>query len=237
MNTDKVKDIVERTFTKTDFSKVSWHKDLIWSGQFNALLNLVPGVGGVLAKEFQNLQDYRESEFFRKYIMFVMELSDTTPEQRIKFAEEVGAKAQDAPGNVIASMVDRLDNINKEKLFAKLSLAKINGLISIDDYFRLSSVLARIPYTDLDNLVLYQDEYYDEDGDTELLYSTGVLRMAKISEEGDKYILSPLGEKFIKYVLDNNVNVKHVTGTKTEIQFETITDDEIDDMVNRALAE
>ena len=61
--------------------------------------------------------------------------------------------------------------------------------------------------------------------------------MAKISEEGDKYILSPLGEKFIKYVLDNNVNVKHVTGTKTEIQFETITDDEIDDMVNRALAE
>ena len=97
-------------------------------------------------------------------------------------------------------------------------MAKINGLISIDDYFRLSSVLARIPYTDLDNLVLYQNEYYDEDGDTELLYSTGVLRMAKISEEGDKYILSPLGEKFIKYVLDNNVNVKHVTGTKTEIQ-------------------
>ena len=236
MNTDEVKDIVESTFTKTDLSKVNWHKDLIWSGQLKALLNLAPSVGGVLAQEFQNWQDYRDSEFFRKYTMFIMELSDTTLEQRCKFADQVGAKAQDAPGNVIASMVDRLDNINKEKLFAKLSLAKIYGLISIDDYFRLSSVLARIPYTDLDNLVLYQDEYYDEDGDTELLYSTGVLRMAKVSEEGDKYILSPLGEKFMKWVLGKDVNVKHVNGTKTESQFEPMTDDEIDEIVNKTLA-
>ena len=236
MNTDKVKDIVESTFTKTDLSIVSKQNGLAWSSQFKAALNLIPSVGGALAQEFQNWQDYRDSEFFRKYTMFIMELSDTTLEQRSKFAEEVGVKAQDAPGNVIASMVDRLDNINIEKLFAKLSLAKINGLISIDDYFRLSSVLARIPYTDLDNLVLYKNEYYDEDGDTELLYSTGVLRMAKISEEGDKYILSPLGEKFIECVLGNNVNVKHITGTKTGIQFETITDDEIDDMVNKTLA-
>lgn len=232
MNTDKIKDFVENTFTKTDLSIVIKQNGLTWSSQLKAVLNLISKFGGALAQEFQNWQDYRDSEFFRKYTMFIMELSDTTAEQRSKFAEEVAAKAQDAPGNVIASMVDRLDNINKEKYFAKLSRAKIDGLISIDDYFRLSSVFARIPYTDLDNLLLYQDEYYDEDGDTELLYSTGVLRMVKVSEEGDKYILSPLGEKFMKWALGKNVNVKHVTGTKTEIHWESITENEIDDMVN-----
>ena len=118
-----------------------------------------------------------------------------------------------------------------------MSRAKIEGLLSIEDYFRLSSVLARIPYTDLSNLPLYQDEYYDEDGDTELLYSTGVLRMAKVSEEGDKYILSPLGEKFMRFVLGKAVNVKHVKGTKTEMQWEPLTNGEIQNIVDKSLTE
>ena len=237
MNTDKVQNIVENILTKTDLSVVNQHQGLTWSDQFKAVLNLIPVVGGLLAQEYQNLQDYRDSEFFRKYTVFIMGLSDTTIEQRCKSAEEVGLKAQDAPGNVIANMVDALDNINKEKYFAKLSRAKIEGLLSIEDYFRLSSVLARIPYTDLSNLPLYQDEYYDEDGDTELLYSTGVLRMAKVSEEGDKYILSPLGEKFMKFVLGKAVNVKHVKGTKTEMQWEPLTNGEIQNIVDKSLIE
>ena len=126
MNTDKVQNIVENILTKTDLSVVNQHQGLTWSDQFKAVLNLIPVVGGLLAQEYQNLQDYRDSEFFRKYTVFIMGLSDTTIEQRCKFAEEVGLKAQDAPGNVIANMVDALDNINKEKYFAKVSRAKID---------------------------------------------------------------------------------------------------------------
>jgi hypothetical protein len=238
MNADKVQNIVEDTFTRIKLSVVNQHQGLTWKDQLKAALNLIPEVGGMLAQEFQNLQDYRDSEFFRKYTVFIMELSDTTVEQRCKFAKEVGEKAHDAPGSVIANMVDALDNINKEKYFAQLSKAKINGLLSIEDYFRLSSMLARIPYTDLDKLSLYQEEYYDEDGDTELLYSTGVLRMAKVSEEGDKYILSPLGEKFMKFVLGSAVKVKHIKGTKPEMLWgEPVTNDEIQNIVNKSLAE
>ena len=59
-------------------------------------------------------------------------------------------------------------------------------------FFRLTTVLVRMPYTDLENLSLRQWEYYVLDGDIELLYSTRVLRMDEIGEEGDKYILRPL---------------------------------------------
>ena len=238
MNTDNVKDIVEITFTKTDFSVANLNMGRILSDQFQAILNLIPVAGGVLAQEYQNYKGYQESEFFRKYLVFIMELSDTTVEERSKFSKEIASKAHDAPGNVIAGMVDRLDNINKEIYFARLSRARISGFISIEDYFRLSSMLERIPYTDLDNLQSYQDEYYDENGNTELLYSTGVLRMAKISEDGDKYILSPLGEKFMKWALGKDVIVRKVKGTKTEMfweKSEEITKENIKNIVNESL--
>lgn len=70
MNTDKVKDIVENTFTKTDLSIVIKQNGLTWSSQLKAVLNLIPSVGGALAQEFQNWQDYRDSEFFRKYTIW-----------------------------------------------------------------------------------------------------------------------------------------------------------------------
>ena len=237
MNTDKVQNIVENILTKTDLSVVNQHQGLTWSDQFKAVLNLIPVVGGLLAQEYQNLQDYRDSEFFRKYTVFIMGLSDTTIEQRCKFAEEVGLKAQDAPGNVIANMVDALDNINKEKYFAKLSRAKIEGLLSIEDILDYLLYLQEslIPIILISHYTKMR--YYDEDGDTELLYSTGVLRMAKVSEEGDKYILSPLGEKFMKFVLGKAVNVKHVKGTKTEMQWEPLTNGEIQNIVDKSLIE
>ena len=77
MNTDKVQNIVENILTKTDLSVVNQHQGLTWSDQFKAVLNLIPVVGGLLAQEYQNLQDYRDSEFFRKYTVFIMGLSDT----------------------------------------------------------------------------------------------------------------------------------------------------------------
>ena len=58
-------------------------------------------------------------------------MSDISIEDRLKFAEALAKKANDAPGNVIANMVDSLDNINKERYLARLSRVKIDGSISI----------------------------------------------------------------------------------------------------------
>lgn len=190
-----------------------------------AIVNLIPTLGGAVAQEIQVFQDYKESEFFRKYTAFILGVVDTTEKEREKFAEEIAKKANDAAGNVIAGMVDRLDNINKEVILANLTKARIEEMISIENFFRLASVLERVPYIDLAKLPSYQTPYYDEEGDTELLNSTGVLRPVLLSGEGDTYILSPLGVKLLKYGLKTNVKIANVKGTSVDLSWNNISED------------
>lgn len=226
MNTDNINNFVDVTFTKVESAKLKPLTSIKgWVEQVKALVNLVPVFGGALAQEIQVMQNFKESEFFRKYTAFILGVVDTTEKEREKFAEEISKKANDAAGNVIAGMVDRLDNINKEVILANLTMARIDDKISIENFFRLASVLERIPYVDLVKLPLYQTPYYDEDGDTELLNSTGVLRPVKLSEDGDTYILSPLGVKLLQYGLMTNVKKVNVKGTSVDLSWNDISDD------------
>lgn len=226
MNTDNINNFVDVTFTKVESTKLKPLTSIKgWVEQVKALVNLVPIFGGALAQEIQIMQNFKESEFFRKYTAYILGVVDTTEKEREKFAEEISKKANDAAGNVIAGMVDRLDNINKEVILANLTMARIDDKISIENFFRLASVLERIPYVDLVKLPLYQTPYYDEDGDTELLNSTGVLRPVKLSEDGDTYILSPLGVKLLQYGLMTNVKKVNVKGTSVDLSWNDISDD------------
>ena len=98
------------------------------------------------------------------------ELVDTTPDERHKFCKEIQERAEDFSGNVILGMVDKLDNINKETILARLTIAKIHEFISIEDFVRLCSMLKRILYIDLKELPRYKEPFYDESGNTLLLY-------------------------------------------------------------------
>lgn len=70
MESEKVNDIVEETFTKVDLSVMNKHHGLNWKGQLQAVLIFVPGCGGFLAQELQNYLDYRDNEFLRKYTTY-----------------------------------------------------------------------------------------------------------------------------------------------------------------------
>lgn len=226
MNTDNINNFVDETFTKVESTKLKPLTSIKgWVEQVKALANLIPIVGGALAHEIQVLQDYKESEFFRKYTAYILGVADVTEKERENFAEEIAQKAEDSAGNVIAGMVDRLDNINKEVILANLTKARIEGKISIENFFRLASVLERIPYIDLVKLPSYQVPYYDEDGDTELLNSTGVLRPVQLSEEGDTYTLSPIGIKLLSFGLKINVKEVNVKGTSVGLGWNEISDD------------
>ena len=190
-----------------------------------ALVNLVPVFGGALAQEIQVMQNFKESEFFRKYTAYILGVADLTIQERKIFAEEIAQKARDSAGYLIIGMVNRLDNINKEVILANLTKSRIDDKISIENFFRLASVLERIPYVDLVKLLSYQTPYYDEDGDTELLNSTGVLRPVKLSENGDTYILSPLGVKLLSFGLNINIGEVNVTGTSVGLSWNDISDD------------
>lgn len=231
MSNEEMREIVEKSLISTNIKSNSKRKYINWWDQFCALVNLIPSVGGALATEIQSIRnsvaEYKVYEFFRKFAYFICELEELTEEQRIKFVADIEEAANDASGNIVMGLVDRLDNINKEKILANLVKAKVTYKISIEDFFRLSSMLERIPYVDLVKLELYLTDYYDEDGDTELLFSTGVLQQSVIDANDDnKYVLSKLGKKLLKYGLYIEVSDIQPKGTKVS----NLTWNEIDDI-------
>ena len=101
MNEDQIKQIVEKTLVSPDMDKLStWKSSSFLWAQIKAGANLIPIFGGAIAQEIQNIQNYKDSEFFRKYVAYIYEMRDTTPEERSRFIEEIQEKANDNPGNV-----------------------------------------------------------------------------------------------------------------------------------------
>lgn len=199
-----------------------------------ALVNVIPFVGGVVAEELQQFYDYKDDEFFRKFTRFLIGMTDTTVEERLRFADDIQKKAEDYSGNVILGMVDKLDNINKQTVFANLSVARINGRISIEDFFRLHYLLERIPYVDLKELPQYEKPFYDNSGDTELLYATEALEMVAIdSNDTNKYSLSRLGEMLLKWGLGVDISLEH--GNGTTVEQDVISKTKIEEIVSKRI--
>ena len=219
MDNEIIKQRVSNSVESSVLAAKSKFDYINWWDQLCVIVSAIPLVGGSLAAEIQTIKDsaadYKAYEFFRKFTCFICELGELSDKQRAEFVTEVERVANDASGNVIMGLVDRLDNINKEKILANLVIAKGKGEISIEDFFRLSSMLERIPYVDLAKLELYNQDYYDDEGDSELLFATGALQQSVIDEEdGNKYVLSKLGRKLLKYGLRIEVSDSQPRGTK-----------------------
>lgn len=226
MELETITEIIENMLVSPDLNSLSPLQDKdAWKNQLKAVVNLIPGVGGALAQELQSIEDYKTNEFFRKFTIFIMELTDLGTDERDMFSREIEEKANDYSGNVLLGLVDRLDNINKGKILANLIKAKVSGDISIEDFFRLSSMTERIPYVDLINLPKYQFDYYDESGDTELLFATGVLIQTVIdANDNGKYRLSVLGQKLLEYGMGVKLDVERNVGTMFSLNTATTED-------------
>lgn len=198
--------------------KQPWQAHTDWIGQICAIVNLIPVCGGAIAQEIQStinaVSNYKAAEFLRKLTCFVCNLGEMSDEQRQQFVDEIEQAAEDSAGNVILGIVDRLDSIHKQKILANLVKAKSLGFIPVQDFFRLSSALERIPYVDIELLPNYCTDYYDPNGDTELLFASGVLIQTFADIEGNKYRLSTLGIKLMTYGLLVRVEVEEAKGTK-----------------------
>ena len=133
MNTDNINNFVDVTFTKVESTKLKPLTSIKgWVEQVKALVNLVPVFGGALAQEIQVMQNFKESEFFRKYTVYILGVADLPIQERKIFAEEIAQKARDSAGYLITGMVNRLDNINKEVILANLTRSRIDDKISIE---------------------------------------------------------------------------------------------------------
>ena len=198
-NGTTLSDIVQQTLLVPDLAvKKPWHGHINWVDQLCATVNLIPCVGGAIAGEIKAITDaaanYQASEFLRKFTTFIYGLGDFGDNERILFLKELEGAAKDASGNVMLSIIDRLDNIHKQKILANLVRAKGEG------------------------------KYYDDNGDSELLYSTGVLRPAMYNQDGDRYVLSPLGVNLMKHGLRLPAEMPQIKGTSTGIGWKEIGD-------------
>lgn len=110
-------------------------------------------------------------------------------------------------------MIDRIDNINKGGVLANLTKAKMGGEITIEDFFRLSCVAERIPFSDFKYLPEFVNRNYLPGGVTELLQSAGALSQVVVTSEDnhDWFELSPVGSKLLKYGLLIDVRLKDMT--------------------------
>lgn len=210
-----VKDILEsadlQKIKKVDLKNIS--KDALIGA-----INCLPVVGGVIASYLQiaknNRETYLEMEFYRKLLALIYGIKDLKPNDIKSFMDEVENNAKDFSGCVITHLVNKTDNINKATVLANLIKSRVNNDITIHDFFRLSSMLDRIPYIDLNELEKYQKAYYDDSGDTELLYATGALKLDTIdAQEENLYILSELGRKLLKYGMLRSAHVDNHGGT------------------------
>ena len=235
MTTESLSKIVEQSLNSVSLQDIKDARKRPIKDQIFALLKLVTGdVEGAAESEMQAITDYKESEFFRKYTCYLYELVDTIPKDRHKFCQEIQEKAEDFSGNVILGIVDRLDNINKERILARLTIAKMHKFISIEDFFRLCSMLERIPSIDLKELPRYKEPFYDESGDTELLYATGALILQTLDANGsNKYILSVMGEKLLRWGLAINLEIEREEGMNVELNYATNND--IDEIINEKI--
>ena len=231
MTVETMSNIIIRTLKAPDWEKLKAADKDYGHGQVKAFVSLIPYVGGVAAEELQRYYDYKDDEFFRKFTRFLIGMAETSDEERTKFAEELQQKADDYSGNVIMGMVDRLDNINKEAILAKLSVARMHGEISIEDFFRLHTLLERIPYVDLKELPRYKEPFYDKDGDTELLFATGALEFVSIDTKGgsNKYVLSRLGEMLLRWGFNIHLELEHGKGTNVEL--DVMSNEDVEEIV------
>ena len=236
MTVDTLSNIVEQSLNSITIEELEATKADTVKEQILAVIKLLcKDYLGAAESELKVILNYKEGEFFRKYACYLLGLKDTTVDERHQFSEEILQKAEDGAGNVIINMVDRLDNINKETVFAKLTVARIHGAISVEDFFRLHSLLERIPYVDLKLLPRYKEPYYDESGDTELLFATGALEIETIDTKGEsnKYMLSRLGELLLRWGFNIHLELEHGKGTNVELN--QVTNEDVENIMDKKI--
>lgn len=208
---DNIPVIVRDTMTSNDISKIrSIDTTKGVKHGIIQLLNMAPIIGGTIAGGVELALDIRDTNFFRNYIAYLYGLNDTTEEEREEFLKEVEKTAEDYSGNVLAGMISRIDNINKGGILSNLTRAKMNGEITIEDFFRIVAVVERVPYADFKYLPQFINRNYIPGGVSELLLSAGVLSQTGIdgNSDHDWFELSPIGTKLIKYGLKIDVKLK-----------------------------
>lgn len=173
-----------------------------------------------------DIQSYR---FCKKIYRFVFLTQQYDREELDKFWHEYSVANKENGYELMLSVLEKMDNINKVDVMTNLLRAKLDGQISIDNYIRLTASLQIVPYIDLRCL----PDYLESTGtrhDTYMLLAAGLLYNSAIGVDGvgkkdsNHYQLNDNGLLFVKFGL--NVDVSGYV--KSDAPISEITKEEIE---------
>ena len=201
MDEEQLSVIVDKSLLLPDLTPIkSMGREASGKKVLLGLVSCIPVAGGFVSNGIDAFLTYKDYEFFRKFGRFLYDLEELPEDKREEFCRDVEKHALDSSGNVLLNLIDQLDNINKVGIQANLVKAKVAGEISGPEFFRLSSLLARIPFTDIVSMEKYKQPYFSPDGETDVLLSVGAIALQTLDANGPcKYVLSDLGYRFLRF--------------------------------------
>lgn len=173
----------------------------------NGVLDGVPvlGILNSIYKVGKNVQALRLCKKVTKFLYDTLSISQTDKD---KFIKDFAETNQEKGAELLLSVIDKIDNINKIQILANLMKARVNEEISIENFVRLCLVVEKLPYVDFCNLEKYKQDY-SEVGTDDILLSAGVIYNSVIdANDGDKYKLNYIGKLLLRYGIgiDTDVN-------------------------------
>lgn len=151
----------------------------------------------------------------KKILKFLYELDKISFEKRTGFVEKLNCdqKFEQRVGEHLLLLLERLDDMNKPQILARIFSAHINKKIDYEMFVRLSSVVDKTLISDLNKLKDYRKSQFSSFTATSL-QNTGLVYLSVMNPNisfdengkqtsGSLYAVSELGEILIE-ILDNN---------------------------------
>ena len=201
----------------------------------NGIFDDVP-VFGLLAKACNVISDIQVYRFCKKIYKFLFYTQNYNRKAMNSFWEEYSAANKENGYEMMLSVLDNVDNINKVEVMANLLKAKLDGKLTIDNFIRLTSSLQIVPYVDMRCM----PDYLESIGirhDTYMLLAAGLLYQSEIGVDGvgrencSHYQLNDNGLLFVQYGLGIDIS----TYVKSDAPIQSLTEEEIEDSWKKAM--
>lgn len=170
----------------------------------NDLIKDIPLVGTAL-KACKAVADIRDKLFLAKISRFLTELNSVRPEIKEDLKGKMTNNTEEARriGEVVLLVLDKVSDLEKPEILAKIFLAYIENQVTFDDFRRITEAVSQAFVDDLRTLV-DKDSVPSKSQETYLGYltSTGLTEIVSgktFDEAGNLYYeLTKLGHKFLK---------------------------------------
>ncbi len=191
-------------------------------------------VFGFFVKACNVVSDIQAYRFCKKIYRFVFLTQDFDRAKMDTFWHEYATVNKENSYEMMLTVLDKVDNLYKVDVMARLLKSKLDGEISIENFIRLTTSLQMVPFVDLK----YLPDYIQNVSvryDTYMLLSAGLLYNTSIgvdgvgSKDANQYQLNDNGVLFVKYGL--GVDVRKYVKSPAPISFGD--DDDIDEIFRK----